>query len=188
MSLVLDGNSSDGDLPVFQVNGKPLAITLKPSERRNELLSVLRDTVTRIGLGPGSIEKMDDFQDAVDRWASKALDQPREGGLTVQKSVRTVGAAQKLRLEAGKGKTRHNSTRTKAPVKCSKCKMTGHTKRTCKKRESTDADTAKEVACEECDRKFSNAQARSTHMTLTHKRKKVKDTHLGDNLAVETGA
>ncbi len=114
LSLASIGNSSDGDLPVYHVDGKPLAIPLKPSEVRNEVLSELRGIVNAVGLVPGSIEKLRDLQETMRRWATTSTAQPQaRHSLSVLPSTRTVGAPQKLRLEAGSVKARHNGKRSK---------------------------------------------------------------------------
>ena len=169
-------------MPVYQVDGKPLAIPLKPSEVRNEVLSDLRGIVTAIGLGPGSVEKLRDLQDTLQRWAAKSTAQPpARHGVSVMPTVRTVGAPQKLRLEAGPVKARHNGRRSKGPVTCSNCKEVGHTKTTCNKRGNQDTQTGRDFACDQCGRAFTNAQARSTRVTLTHTRKRSKVTTAGDD-------
>jgi len=177
LALASAGNSSDGDMPVYHVDGKPVAIPLKPSEVRNEVLAELRGGINAIGLGPGSIEKLRDLQENFRRWTATAVEQPAvRRGLTLMPSVRTVGAPQKLRLEAGPRKARLNGKRSKAVVTCSKCKQPGHTKTTCRKRAEQDGDAEpdKAFACGECGRLFTSAQARSTHVTLSHNRKRNK--------------
>lgn len=178
------GNSSDGDMPVYCVDGKLVALPLKPSEVRNEVQSVLREVLNAIGLGPGSIEKMRDLEETVQHWAAKSIAQPLKSGIAALPNNRTVGAPRKVRLEAGGRKARHNGKKSKVKYKCSNCGEEGHTKPKCKKRGSQDAEKSVDFACQECGRKFPDAQARSTHMTLTHNRKRSKAGPVGDNVVV----
>jgi hypothetical protein len=129
--LERDFNSSEGDKPIYNVDGQQLAIPLKPSEKRNELTSYFYHVVGRIGLTPGSIAQMESLEGVVREWERSNIGGESGGALAIQSSQRTVGAARTVRIKTGSQKQQHGGKKTKTTYKCSVCHKAGHTKSKC---------------------------------------------------------
>jgi hypothetical protein len=117
---------------IFQIDGEPVPIPLKPSEVRSEVRNVAYDAVTKCGT---NVPLLRSLEAHINEWVGANI---HNGDNTIgkfslaQNRGATVGyPANSIGLKPPKVKGRLNGKRVKATYRCSVCKREGHTKAKC---------------------------------------------------------
>lgn len=136
-SQIGSDDGSDNDV-IFQIDGKPVPIPLKPSEVRTEVRTVAYTAVSKCGT---KVPLLRSLEAHINEWVMRNIPNEDEGRLSLERNRgATAGPpANSIGLKNPKRKPRINGSKTKVPYHCSICKSEGHTKAKCPKRKAEDA-------------------------------------------------